>query len=184
MCLEQSAFISIFSPSRIASSSALFSASSRYLPSRCVIAPNGGNGVGKATGWVRCMHSGSPDGIIHSLNNPRVKATRALMRRRARDKERKILIEGTRLVLDALEAGLQPDSLFYTRESMARGVYGQKLSEIIEKRAANKDARTIAVSEQVMLQISDTVSPQGCVAVLPQPALPLPCPVSFVSLSS
>lgn len=106
------------------------------------------------------------------------------MRRRARDKERKILIEGTRLVLDALEAGLQPDSLFYTRESMARGVYGQKLSEIIEKRAANKDARTIAVSEQVMLQISDTVSPQGCVAVLPQPALPLPCPVSFVSLSS
>lgn len=129
------------------------------------------------TSSLSSSHAGE---VIQSLQNPRVKAARALLRRRQREKERKMLVEGTRLVLDAVDFGLQPEALFYTKEALARGTQGQRLSRVIESCWHDKSRRAFAVSDQVMNCISDTVSPQGCIAIMPQPSLSFPEHVSLV----
>lgn len=99
--------------------------------------------------------------MITSLTNPRVKAARALHRRRVRERENKILLEGVRLVHDALAAGVPFETVFYTPEQEAH---------------IPEDLRPHAwvVSETVMQALSDTVTPQGIVAVVERPALAWP----------
>ncbi|MCZ7571499.1 MAG: hypothetical protein M5U01_23375 [Ardenticatenaceae bacterium] len=57
--------------------------------------------------------------MITSLHNSRIKAARALQRRRQREHEGRVLVEGLRLIEDALEAGYAPEALFYTADVMA-----------------------------------------------------------------
>lgn len=95
---------------------------------------------------------------ITSTQNPRVKLVHNLQNRaRARRKEGKIVLEGWRLVHDALQQGHRPDFLFYT---------------------ANIDAANLPeaqpVSDDVMQHMSDTQQPQGIIGVFPVPAVTLP----------
>lgn len=119
--------------------------------------------------WRLCARAAA-DLQVSSLQNSRVKAARALLRRRQREKESRILLEGHRLVSDALDSGLVPHTLFYTPEALERAPSGSHLRKLVN--ICGEQA--IVVSEQVIHSMSDTVSPQGIVAILDRPRLPIP----------
>lgn len=108
--------------------------------------------------------------MITSLANPRVKAARALHRRRVREREGKILLEGARLVHDAFQAGVAFEALFYTSDQAAH------IPEALRSRAW-------LVSEEVMQALSDTVTPQGIVAVAERPKLAWPASATLLLIA-
>lgn len=100
--------------------------------------------------------------MITSVANEKVKYVRSLYRRRVRYRERHFVIEGVRLVDEALRAGIVPALVFYSEEVDALPG-GQELLAKIQKRGSP----AFAVSEKVMKALADTVSPQGILAVVP-----------------
>jgi TrmH family RNA methyltransferase len=99
--------------------------------------------------------------MITSTQNPRVKHVRLLQERaRARRKEGQMVLEGARLIGDALAQGQRPIWLFYTPESAGL--------------LPDPPVHAEAVSLEVMRHMSDTQQPQGLLAVFPLPTVPLP----------
>jgi TrmH family RNA methyltransferase len=106
-----------------------------------------------------------PERII-SLQNERVKLTHQLQEKaKLRRTERKIVLEGTRLVGDALAMKQKPMFAFYEPNSVDYGLLA---------RLQDVNTSLFEVSHEVIQHISDTKTPQGMVAVfhLPEPALP------------
>ncbi len=104
--------------------------------------------------------------MITSLHNERVKLARALQNQaKARRKEGRIALEGTRLVRDALEQGQPADFILYEPDAVA----DELLNELHQS-----GAPLLPVSPEVMRHISETQQPQGILGVfpLPRPALP------------
>lgn len=104
--------------------------------------------------------------VITSLQNQRVKLAHTLQQKaRARRAERKIVLEGTRLIRDATEQGFRPQFVFYDPNHVDYELIAQ-LQEI--------NTTLLPASEEVMRHISDTENPQGIAAVygIPQPPLP------------
>lgn len=103
---------------------------------------------------------------INSLQNDKVKLTYGLQNRpRTRRKERKIVLEGVRLIHDALDAKQKPHFIFYQPDTTDYDLIA---------RLQNQDAQLIPVNAEVMKHISDTENPQGIVGVFPMPLPPLP----------
>lgn len=104
--------------------------------------------------------------VITSLQNPRVKLINGLQTRaRTRRKERKIVLEGTRLVRDAVERGHKPEFVFYDPKTV-----DYLLLAMLQDRKYDLSP----VTPEVMEHISDTQQPQGIVGVFPLPVPPLP----------
>lgn len=103
--------------------------------------------------------------FITSLSNPWVKYARSLHNRRARYRERAFLVEGPRIIADALAAGVTPTLLFIAPERA-----GHEYDELADV-ARTRNARVLLVSERVFDQITDTVTPQGIAAIFPFPDL-------------
>lgn len=102
--------------------------------------------------------------MITSPQNPKIKLARALQKRRERERERKLFLEGMRLVRDALATGIVPDTLFYTSTAV----------ETAEGSALVEAWQPVAweLLPDVMASISETVTPQGIAAIVPLPQLP------------
>lgn len=99
--------------------------------------------------------------MITSLQNPRVKQIRALQdRARTRRKEGKIVLEGVRLIGDAIAQGHMPDFIFHTPDAESLLPAGRFEAE--------------PVSAEVMRHISDTQQPQGIIGVFAMPHQALP----------
>ena len=93
--------------------------------------------------------------MITSTQNQRVKLVRLLQTQsKARRREGKLVLEGHRLVDDALQQGYVPDFMFYSEDDVL------------------PDAQQ--VTPELMRYMSDTQQPQGVLAVFPLPDLPLP----------
>jgi TrmH family RNA methyltransferase len=107
--------------------------------------------------------------MITSVANEKVKYVRSLYRRRARYRKRHFVIEGVRLVEEALRAGIVPALVFYS-EGVDDTPDGRELLTEIQR----GEAPAFAVSEKVMKAMADTVSPQGVLAVVPFVELPPP----------
>lgn len=106
---------------------------------------------------------------ITSLDNPRMKLARKLQRRRAREQSGLCLLEGARLVADALSAGAGFDSVFVDRRMVAQAEQSPLLT------ALQQAGSPLFVVDATLLEsISETVTPQGIVALahLPAPAIP------------
>lgn len=104
--------------------------------------------------------------IITSLKNDKVKLTYGLQTRpRTRRKERKIALEGTRLIRDALERGHKPLFMLYQPQTVDYDLLAQ---------LQNRNVDLTPVNDEVMAHISDTDNPQGIVGVFPLPTPPLP----------
>ncbi len=103
--------------------------------------------------------------MITSLANEKVRYARALLRRRARLREGRCLIEGLRLIDEALRAGSIPALVFCTPETLA-DARGAALYE----RCRALGAAAYEASAEVVASLSDTVTPQGIVAVVPFPS--------------
>lgn len=106
---------------------------------------------------------------VTSTANKKVKYVRSLYRRRVRHKERHFVIEGLRLVEEALKAGVVPALAFFTPD-LSDSQRGGELLAVIE----DLPGECFIVTDKVMRALSDTVSPQGILAVVPFLELPLP----------
>jgi len=105
--------------------------------------------------------------MITSTSNDRVKYVHALSRRKTRQEKGHFVIEGIRLVEEAIRANVRPEFLFYTAQV---GERGQKL-------VARLHASGIAcleVTPGVMRFCSETETPPGILAVIPIPDDSLP----------
>lgn len=103
---------------------------------------------------------------ITSLQNQYVKlATQLQSRARARRQEGKIVLEGTRLIGDALEQEIVPEFVFYEPSSVDY--------ELLAK-LQNTRTKLYEVPNNIIEYVSDTKSPQGIAGVfrLPKPELP------------
>lgn len=115
--------------------------------------------------------------LITSPTNARLKLLKRLHVRRQREKLGLVLLEGHRLVLDALEAGLQPEFVVLHDAALAHDA-GRRLHDALA--AAVDPERVLRAPEALVASLSDTQTPQGVLAVLPQPSLPLPAAPSLV----
>ncbi len=105
--------------------------------------------------------------MITSTSNERVKYVHALSRRKTRQEEGRFIVEGVRLVEEAIRANVQPDFIFYVTDLDEPG---QKLIE----RLHASGAVCLDVTPGVMRFCTETETPPGILAVLPMSAVPLP----------
>ena len=114
-------------------------------------------------------------GKITSLNNDRVRRVQALQRStRRRYREVLLVAEGYRLVSEILSTNAPIIEVFYT-EAFAADDAGLELVHSL----ARCTASLWEVSSEVMVAISDTMTPQGILAVLPFPQLSVPSDTPF-----
>jgi RNA methyltransferase, TrmH family len=113
--------------------------------------------------------------MITSISNAKVKLVRSLARRRARYAARQFVIEGVRLIEEAVGAGIAPALVLYA----ARAEDEPRARALLDRlRAATPEV--YAVSDAVMQAASNTETPQGIVAIVPFAALPLSTAPQFV----
>jgi TrmH family RNA methyltransferase len=114
--------------------------------------------------------------MITSIHNPRIKAARKLADRKERYAAGQLLAEGVRLIADAWAAGVRPLAVFYAPDAVAAN---PQAGALIETLAAG-GCDCLPCAPEVFATLTDTVTPQGVVAVLPLPlAAPLPSPLRF-----
>jgi TrmH family RNA methyltransferase len=103
---------------------------------------------------------------ITSLQNQYVKlAVQLQIRPRARRKEGKVVLEGTRLIRDAIEQDFSPEYILYDPAQV-----DYDLLALLQ----NKWVTLYEVTSEIIQHIGDTQNPQGIIGVfrLPKPALP------------
>ena len=105
-----------------------------------------------------------------SDRSPRVAAARKLLRRTGRDRAGRFLVEGAQAVREALAAEGTVHELFVT------GAAAQRHPELVE-RARTAGVRVTSVTDRAALSLSDTVTPQGLLAVCD--VLDVPVPVAL-----
>lgn len=106
-----------------------------------------------------------PD-VISSTQNPRVRQALNLQKNpRARRAERKIVLEGVRLIRDAFERGNVPDFVLYDLKTADYDL----IAKLQETHAA-----LLPASAEIIKHISDTQQPQGMIGVFPLPVPPVP----------
>jgi len=112
--------------------------------------------------------------MLTSTKNPRIQQIRKLQSiARTRRKEGVFVVEGVRLVEEAMMAGWRPIIVLYTEDINERG------QQVVERfRAAGSEILTVA--PYVMEAASDTQTPQGILAVLPIPGWELTATPTFV----
>ena len=114
---------------------------------------------------------------ITSLHNERLKQVRALQSQtKARREEGLIVVEGVRLIEDALDCGLTPAYVLYLEDEVAPGRPAHDLFARLE--AAGTVCQS--VTPAVMKAASDVEAPPGILAVLPAPEPPIPARPTLV----
>jgi tRNA G18 (ribose-2'-O)-methylase SpoU len=96
---------------------------------------------------------------ITSFRNPRVKFLRSLRVHKYRQRESRFLIEGIRIVEEALERGAPLDTLVCAPELLV----SERAQELVQRVAAEQ---RLALSGEVFASISDREQPQGIAAVI------------------
>ena len=98
--------------------------------------------------------------MLTSLSNERVKLVRALQtQRKTREKEKRFVVEGVRLMEEALQANADFDFVFYEEMKDERG---RKLLDELTHRGVS----LIQTSPKIMRACADTDTPQGVIAVV------------------
>ncbi len=109
--------------------------------------------------------------VISSPQNGRVKLVRKLQSQaKARRKHQRLVVEGVRLLEDVLASDTRPDFVFFTEEALiARPSLGHLVARL---EAAGESCWP--VTAELMRLMSATETPQGVLAVVPWPKLPVP----------
>ena len=105
--------------------------------------------------------------MITSTSNDRVKYAHALARRKTRQEEGRFVVEGLRLVEEAIRANVRPDFVFYTNDLDERG------KKLIERMHAS-GVVCLDVTPGVIKFCSETETPPGLLAVMPFASSMLP----------
>ncbi|MFC5993105.1 TrmH family RNA methyltransferase [Pseudonocardia hispaniensis] len=96
--------------------------------------------------------------VLASERTPRVVTARKLLRRAGRERAGRFLVEGAQAVREALASGRTVRELFLTPGAAARN------GDLLEQAAAT-GARISEITDGAAASLSDTVTPQGLVAV-------------------
>jgi TrmH family RNA methyltransferase len=120
--------------------------------------------------WAREEERMAWQPLITSPTNPRIKAAQKLQRRRARHEQGRLLVEGVRLVQDAWEAGVRPETLFFAADLADGNTAAGDLVAALH--AAGVEL--VPCTPRVFAELAETQTPQGIAAILPLPELPLP----------
>lgn len=107
--------------------------------------------------------TGAPRARIASRHNALVRAARDLHKVAGRREQRAFLAEGTRLVLDALDAGARPSVAFVAPELLERRPEGARV------RQALAGTRVVETTPELLQWIADVETTQGVVVVFPLP---------------
>jgi TrmH family RNA methyltransferase len=97
--------------------------------------------------------------LITSFRNPRVKYLRSLRVRKYREQEGRYLIEGIRIVEEALSLGAPIETLIYAPDLLV----SERARALVD---AVDPADRLALSGEVMATLSDRDQPQGIAAVV------------------
>jgi TrmH family RNA methyltransferase len=113
----------------------------------------------------------STDSLITSFRNPRVKFLRSLRQRKYRQREGAFLIEGIRIVEEALDCGAPVETLVYAPDLLV----SERAPALVERVPV---AQRLALAADVFGSLSERDQPQGLAAVvriqdLPLAAIPL-----------
>ena len=109
---------------------------------------------------------------VTSIQNKRVRYVKALQTKaRLRRSERKLVLEGDRLIADALFSRGRPELALYSLENADFHVIAH---------LQDSKCELIPVSREVLAFASDTQQPPGIVAVFAIPKPPIPAPASRV----
>ena len=112
--------------------------------------------------------------MITSTQNSKVKLVRALMgKRKDRQLHGAFVVEGVRLMEEALASGWAPQFVLFSDGLSARG-------SLTVQNFAGQGVEVEEVAPHVMESMTGTRSPQGILAVLPLRALPLPADLDYV----
>jgi RNA methyltransferase, TrmH family len=112
--------------------------------------------------------------MITSSQNPKLKLVRALTgRARERREENAFVVEGVRLVEEAVNAGWKFQYALYADGLSERGI------NLLNRLKAN-DIEVDEVAGDLLQKLSDTETPQGILAVLECAGLPIPDSPDFI----
>ncbi len=114
--------------------------------------------------------------MITSPSNDKIKFARSLSRKQGRAAAGQFLLEGTRLIREAIGAGFVPALVLYERAAFDTDARLRALVVALQKQTRE----LYEVSATVMRALADTETPQGIAAVFPSPALPLPASAQHV----
>jgi TrmH family RNA methyltransferase len=113
--------------------------------------------------------------MITSPANRKVKQVRALGRKKERYAARAFVIEGVRLIEDALDASVTPSLVLYTPQ-----IETDPRAHTLLERLRATTSEVFAVSDAILQDLATTETPQGILAVVPFVELPLPPQPRFV----
>lgn len=105
--------------------------------------------------------------MITSSANESIKYVKGLARRQTRQAARAFVAEGVRLVEDALNAAQPPHMVLYSEGLLARTTRGLSLLARLQQGSDVPPISIIEVSDKLLGEVADTVTPQGIVAVFP-----------------
>lgn len=109
---------------------------------------------------------GQPDTLVTSAANPTIKLARSLHRRRIRERERALLVEGVRSVEATIASGATVRAILIDhsrREEVAPALSGRLLSR----------SRIVQVEHALFQSVTLTDQPQPIVAIVDTPDLPI-----------
>jgi TrmH family RNA methyltransferase len=105
--------------------------------------------------------------LITSLTNPRISKLKDLHTPKGRKKYGLFLMEGIHLLTALLDANVLPQEIYYQPDYLRRTASGATLLSRLLTLPGLVDERRVEVSERVIEAISDTVTSQGVLSVLP-----------------
>ncbi|MGM0471430.1 MAG: TrmH family RNA methyltransferase [Bacillota bacterium] len=100
---------------------------------------------------------------ISSLQNSKVKYLRSLYRKKYRREEEQFVLEGSRIISDALQAGVDIKQVFYSDQFL----YNQANQKLLEQLQA--ETTVFELTDSLLDQVADTTNPQGIIAVVDYP---------------
>lgn len=115
--------------------------------------------------------------MLTSPHNSRFTRVRALLeKRKAREDEQAFVVEGVRLVEEALASGWQPELVLYSAKLAERG------QQVVEG-FRQQGAEVWEIAASLMDALTGTETAPGLLAVLPMRTLPLPEDLNFVLIT-
>jgi len=104
--------------------------------------------------------------FITSANNPKVKFLKSLQTAKKREETQLVLVEGHRMVIDAVKAGAVLNTVMFTQKSLSTPL-GEKLDNIL--RTLHTKCVLCEVPDHVLATVSETVTSQGVIAAFEKP---------------
>ncbi|MBN9393509.1 MAG: RNA methyltransferase [Chloroflexi bacterium] len=105
-------------------------------------------------------------GLITSPDNDKARFIRNLLSKKDRYAAKHFVVEGVRLVWEALKAPKPPMYTLYDADALAKTTEGQRLLMRLIELVEDKKG-VFPATERVMEGLSDTVTPQGVAAAVP-----------------